>query len=193
MDDTNKIAMLTERLQALTKQIEQMTSVSRLEDLIARAEVLVAQVEGSFQPAPAAPAPEGKKQNEPSKGSLLPLNESIAALTDSSTTKMDGETKFHLLHRPTKDGEYSASKRDMNMYETMDESEWMADIEEAHNKQNEKNPIVSIWAEEGNIVAIPTGKANEGAWDGLGKNPYIKEFRIIIKPGKYQIHQEFKQ
>ncbi len=195
MENSDKLQKLTEELQALTKAIEQMNAVMRLQSLIEEAKSLTGKVkqqpESPQQVTPSAQKETGK--NESVENTALPLKEALEALSDAGTSKMEGEKKLFLLHRPTKDNEYSVSKRENNEYETMDESEWMADIEEARNKQMEKNPVVSVWVPQDSITSIPTGKPNMGAWQGLGSNPYIKEFRILIKPGKYQLYQEFKK
>jgi hypothetical protein len=123
------------------------------------------------------------------------LTENLKNLKDFATVRLDHTTKTTqiLLHRPTEDFEYQNSARKENIYETTKETTWLAEFPNATNNQKANNPVVSVWVPEKDIVKITGAKDNTGIWGDLGKNPHSQEYKIHIKPGKYELYMELRQ
>jgi len=128
------------------------------------------------------------EENEPLKEE--PLDIALNHLEEITTIRKDenGSREF-LLHRNTPDLEFEQYAHD-NIYETNEETSWIAEIEAAESRQDTKNPVVSIWVPEEAISRIQGAQANTGTWGDLGANPHATGFTIFVKPGSYEIYSE---
>jgi hypothetical protein len=121
------------------------------------------------------------------------LEDGIKSLKEFAVTRRssDNEKYEFLLHRGTEDYEYAKSKID-GMYQTEDNTEWVPMTMEGEKDRKSNNPVVSCWIPEGSISNIPTPLPNDGTWGALGTNPHADRYKVIVKPGKYEIYQELK-
>jgi len=122
------------------------------------------------------------------------LKESLDNLEQFATSRKDQKTnkREFLLHRATKDFEYEGAA-DGNAYTTKEDSEWAAEYIPAENKQDGSNPVISVWVPEDFVKAMPYAPGNTGTWGDLGKNPNAGKYKITVKPGTYEIHQELRE
>jgi hypothetical protein len=104
---------------------------------------------------------------------------------------LDGARTF-LLHRPTPNSEYQDSI-DGGFYEPKEKTEWVAEYEVGRSLQESDNPVISCWVPESAIDHIPTPHDNTGTWGDLGDNPSSHKYRVIVKPGKFEVYQTLKQ
>lgn len=118
-------------------------------------------------------------------------SEALDNLEDIATTrKNDSGKREFLLHRGTKDYEYEKGK-DGDEFEA-EESEWVPEVMSGEVNQKNKNPVVSCWIPEGDIKEIPNPYPANATWGELGANPHRFKYKVIVKPGKYEIYQELK-
>lgn len=121
------------------------------------------------------------------------IKEALDNLEEFTTVKRDVNGKrTYLLHRMTPDFEFQNSA-DKNEYETDKDTDWIGEIEAAETQQKDKNPVVSCFVPEANILNIEGAIDNTGTWGNLGANPNATKYRIWVKPGKYEIYRELKQ
>ena len=130
-----------------------------------------------------------EKQDKPE----VPRAEALDRLESLTSTQKNKDGKrIFLLHRPTPDFEFEKFAKD-NVYSTTENTEWILEIEAAESQQKEKNPVVSCLVPEDSVDHVLGAQENTGTWDKLGVNPNTTKFKIVVKPGKYQIHQELRQ
>lgn len=123
----------------------------------------------------------------------LSLSEAIENLAEIAVSKLnDNKKRIFLLHRPTEDYEYQKSAFE-NDFTTYENTEWFAKYMPSENAQKGANPVVSCWIPEESIESVPHPHEKVGTWGELGRNPFDNKYTAIVKPGKYQIHQELKQ
>lgn len=126
--------------------------------------------------------------------------DALDELETIATTKKDKDGKrTFLLHRLTADFEYQKAIRESREYETSEPTTWLAQFNSADQAQDISapgggaNPVVSCWVPEADVLRIPNGLPNTGTWGELGKNPHSHEYKVIVKPGKYELYQELKE
>lgn len=125
----------------------------------------------------------------------------LSILEESSvTSKMDGDKKLYLLHHATTGNEYEKSVDDAesaeessNEYKTSVDTEWSVTNNGGDDLAIGKKPVVSCWIPESSIKEMKNAVENTGTWGEMGENPFIEEFRVVVKPGTYTIYSELKK
>ncbi len=119
------------------------------------------------------------------------LKDALEYLKDVAINRVsDGNETEYLLHLPTQDFEYEKCKDEAHF--NAEEREWVPEVMISELNRDNKNPVVSCWVPESSIKEIPTPLAPNGTWGDLGKNPHRFRYKIIVKPGKYEIYQELR-
>ena len=117
--------------------------------------------------------------------------EALNNLEDIATSRKDEDGKRDfLLHRGLKDYEYEKGKEGDQF--TAEESEWVPEVMSGEADQKNDNPVITCWIPEDSIKEIPNPYPNNSTWGELGSNPHRYKYKVIIKPGKYEIYQELK-
>ena len=134
------------------------------------------------------------------KKEKMPLDDALEALAEITTNKTENGKKVFLLHRLTEDLEFSNSATEDRKFKTDKPTEWIVEFAEADKKQDVSevgksgaNPMVSAWIPSDAIDSIPGAAPNSGVWGDMGKNPHVSSFKIIVKPGTYEIYQELRE
>jgi hypothetical protein len=127
------------------------------------------------------------------------LKVALENLEQIVTNRINPKTqqKQYLLHRLVDNFE---RKDAPNIHETTQNTDWVAEggVAELQQDRSEAtlkgaNPVVSCWIPEASISDIVNGQNNTGTWGDLGQNPNKNHFRIVVKPGKYEIYGELAQ
>lgn len=135
----------------------------------------------------------GKETGNLPSDSEITHEQALDNLEEISTHKQDKTGKrWFLLHRATQDYEYEKSKLEGNEFRTEVDTEWTADYMKSEDKKEGANPTVSCWISESDIKNIPNPHINVGTWGDLGKNPFASKYKVVVKPGTYNIHQEYR-
>jgi hypothetical protein len=119
-------------------------------------------------------------------------SQALDNLAQIATTKNDtlGKRLF-LLYRPTEDHEYAKYIHE-GSYDPETETEWTAAVMTSEKERQGKNPVVACWIPEAFVKNIPNPHINTGTWGDLGKNPFAAQYKVVVKPGKYDLYQELK-
>jgi len=109
----------------------------------------------------------------------------------------DQPTKVHTVNTPAlkakmaPNSEPSAHEARPTDFETKNDTAWVLDFVTAEKMRNGASPVIACWIPKASIMDI-SGDKNDGTWSEMGANPHAREFRVIVKPGKYEIYQELK-
>jgi hypothetical protein len=137
---------------------------------------------------------EGLNSNKPQN-----LETAIQNLEQIVTVKTDKNgQQLLLLHRLMSN--FERSKDSPATHTTDKPTEWVAEVGVAQLRQERSeadlkgaNPVLSCWIPRSSIQNIINGQDNTGTWGDLGQNPNKNHFKVIVKPGKFEIYEELAQ
>lgn len=146
--------------------------------------------QGAQEPA-RGPNDAGYDLSEPRAGAeSVDRKTALESLATATTVREEDGKRQYLLHRATADHEYAANTKE-NQFSVKAVNEWVAKFSVAEATKAGLNPVVSCWVPEASIVSVPGSAEPENA-SLAGQSPQKHKFRVLVRPGKYQIYQELK-
>jgi len=136
---------------------------------------------------------DGERDSKEPAAEKVSHSEALDELEKIATTrKTEAGSREFLLHRSTEDHEHgAATTKEANRYENKAETSWFPEYMTGQNQKDGANPVVTCWVPEGQVASIPNPYPNTGLWKELGKNPNAARYEVLVKPGTYEITQEY--